>query len=445
MKKLVSVQPQAVAYNAQVQIAQSECQSELSAEWDEVKSKFIGQKVKRKGHRPRPIKQADAEASNLTDLYHDFWYEALVDGIEKRVEKRVAYVTDLNVRKQGDTYTIMASIWFKPDVQWNKELFMKGLAELFLADQPITEADVAAEVEKRRLQLQFHPNHIKFADDDEPVKENDTLQCEIANDFATGENRLPELHIIKLSDTCPEHIKEALLGKMIGDVAIKKQDVESGTNQTVTSTIKVLHKILVEDVTDEALADAHGHPSVEAMCLNVKRELESRLTKGFEGIFSQYLASNCQLTPLPAAMVFDRAQGALEGMMQQHGQRALLKKLGVRDAQSAINVVLPQAHHEISIESICYEIAKELGLEVTDEHVQALLKEHNMPDTPETRYVATMEVTTRMVKKYYQSKGQDQGEPSLILKPGDTGFANPDLIAKQQAAAKPSNVIQLKP
>lgn len=416
IKKLVGVQPQATPFFATVQLMAEDIRAKLDEIWEQEKAQFSGQTVKQDGFRPRQVTQADVEAQDLTRLYFEFWLGQLLEGLQSKTGRRVAYVTDLNAQKQGNMFVTNAIVYPQPEVSWkpDRAAFMSALAEIFLADKPVEDRHVEEEITNRRLQLRFNKNRLKI--DREytvPIKEGDTVYCEVTNEFAKSQNKPPEQHIIKMGPECPSYLRQAISDAKVGDTVLAGKDVDPEGQQKVTMIVKIIGLVDAPEVSDEELLKVQDHATMDIFKMNVKREIERNLTTNFDEMFSQFLRTRTTLSPIPGPMVFDRAEGTVNHIIQSKTQ-AELRRAGFTDASAAINGMLPRMNDEIHRECVCSEIAKDLGLTVTPEDLADFAEKNKAPVTPEVQYVAEMDVILRKVYTYYRSKGQDRGDVKRI-------------------------------
>lgn len=418
IKKLVGVQVQAQAtpFFATVQMMAEDIRPELDKIWEENKGQFAGQTIKQDGFRPRPITQADVEGQHLTQFYGQFWLEQLVDGIQSKTGRRVGYVTDVAASKQGNMYIVNAIVFPQPEVTWlpDRDTFMKDAAAIFLSSKPVEDHHVDDEIAIRRKRTQFNERRLKIDNDyQEVLKEGDLVFAEITNEVAKAHNKPPEKHIIGLGPQCPAYLREVIVGSKVGTTVLAGQNLDPEGKQKVTLIVKIMGYVIAPEVTDEELLKEQDYVSMEAMRFNVKREIARNLSSNFENLFSEFLRTRTQLTPIPGAMVFDRAEGVVNHILSTKSV-AELRRVGVTDPAMEIQKILPRMNDEIHRECVCAEIAKELGLEVTQDDLDDFADRNGTKITAEVQYVAEMDICLRKVYTYYRSKGEDRGDIKRI-------------------------------
>lgn len=446
MKKLVGIQAQATPYYGTVQMKAEDVRPELDNLWQtEVRKRYAGKRIEKKGFRPRAVTQQDVESSDITEAYREFWLTQFIDGIRDKVGRPLIYVNELNVNKQGNMFLVNAIVFFLPNVQFepSKEAFLKSAAEIFLSDAPVQDIHVEEDIEKKRTQMRFHGSRIKVNEDHEDtLKEGDIVLCEITNEFAKAQNIPPEKHILAITDQCPPHYRSVIEGAHVGDTVLGAKTIDAAGEQKVTEIIAIKGLVDAPEPTDEELYTHHGMPSMEAFRLNVRREIEKNLTQKFDEAFSAFLTSQVRVAPVPGAVAYDRAEGMFNHMMQGVDPRQL-KKAGLDNPAQAIHRLLPRINNEIQRECICYDLAKELGLTVTEEEILDAFKEFDMIDSPESRIVTEMDIYLKKVYNYYRTKGEDKGDKKLILNPNEAGPLPPP-PTEEGTQARPDNLIHLK-
>lgn len=438
MKKLVGIQAQATLFFTSVQMTAEEVRPELDHIWGAIKGNYAGQKVKQKGFRDRSVTQEELEEQNLTELYHDFWMEQLVEGVKKQAERPVAYVTEVTVVKQGNMFILNGMVYFQPEIKYNdsKEVFMQQLAEIFLADKPIEERHVEEEINQRRLRVQFGPGRAKVDPEwAEPFVTDDMVRVEITNEYAKAQGRPPANHILQLGDSCPEHYRNVLLGAKAGDNVIVTKEIDN-SGQKVTEIIRIIGKVDAPPVDDEELLKSLDVPTMEALRFNALREMERNLTTNFDDMFSTFLRTRAKTSPIPGPMAFDRAEGLVNHMLTSQGK----KSSDLSNPGQAVQSALPRINDEIFREVICADLAQDLALTLTEEEYQHCFKTNGMPDNPETRYVAEMDMLMKKVYTYYRTKGEDRGDPKLLITPSEAARLPPPPTIN----AERNNLLNLK-
>lgn len=415
MKKKVSINATATPHEVSVAMMVEDVKPQIDHLWAAgVRASMAGKMVTQKGHRPRKATQAECEQQFLTDMYGNFWHTELISGIEKRIERRLCYVTELTAVKAGNMYLVTAIAFLMPQVVWDQEAVMQGLHDLFLSDSPITDEHVEAEIQNKRLRGQYDDKRMKLdTDHKEPITLDDTVMAEVTDEYSKIEKRLPVQHIMSFGEKCPPHYREAVVGACVGETVIAAASPEPG--QKVTITVRIMALVDAPPVEDAELCEREGSPNMDALRMNVKRELQKGLANNFQQTFIQFVSSTVQMGPIPGAMAYDRAEGMLNHLVDTKGEKSTLKALGVKDLSVALDAILPRVTTEIMRECVCFAIGQVLDLKATEEDFQAEFKKNDMPDTHETRYVTEMDIVTRRVLTYYQSKGTDRGDIKHII------------------------------
>lgn len=430
MQKLIGIQALATPFSAHAQLMAEDVRPELDRLWNSgLKEMFKGRTVQQDGFRPRPIQQTDLEVNSqdLTKLYYTFWFGSLVDGIRAKTGKRVAYLDDLNVVKQGNAYIVTAIVFPQPEVTWlpDKDQFMKGLAEIFLSDKPVDEHHVEEEIINRKLKLRFDRSRMKVDKEyQEALVMEDVVLVEITNEFAKAQGRPPEQHVIRLSHECPEEYLTPVMGARVGDNVLASKALDPEGKQRVTLMVKIIGKVDAPDVTDDELCKSGGYANADAMRMNVRREIERNISTKMPELFATYVRTRTRLSPIPGAMVFDRAEGYVNHLVQTKSP-AELRRAGIIDPNVATQAMLPRFNEGIYREVVCAEIAAELGLSATDEDFKEWFVTNSIEDTAEVRYVAEMDILMRRVTTYYQTKGQDRGDVKRIVGATSVGTLPP--------------------
>lgn len=443
IKKLVGLQQQATPFFASVQMMAEDVRPELDRLWETAKNQFNGQTVKQDGFRPRPVSQSDAEASNLTKLYFDFWLANLIEGLLSKTGRRVAYSTEVNVTKQGNMFIVTAIVFPQPEITWQptKEAVLAQAALIFLSDKPVEDHHVDEDIAHRRLQHRFSKNRISLiTDHPDPIKEGDTVYAEITNEFAKSQNTPPEQHIVKLGPECPAYLLEALVGAKTGDTVLAGKNVDPAGNQKVTFIVFIKGLVEAPEVTDRELLQVQDHATMDILRMNVKREIERNLSTNFDDLFSKFLRTKATCSPISGAMVFDRAEGVVNHLIQNKTQ-VELRRAGITDFSSAVQTMLPRMNDEIYRECVCAELANELGLVVNQEDLDDFATKNGHPISPEILYIAEMDILLHKVYGYYRSKGQDRGDIKRVeIATSMSGLPQPPTESQTQR----NNLIHLK-
>lgn len=423
MKMLVKTMPQACPWWASVEIPQSEIQPAIQVEWEVEKLRYGGLVVD-----GRPITQTGAEERfGLAQVYPRLWRRAMWEGLVKQnPDKSPCFLAEIMVVKEGDRYAVRGVFFWEPELKFKDPELPEQLKQVQLpGDNDISVEDIKQTIDDIRSKIQFSPHNVKEIEaDTEEFKLGDKCTIESTSDMgkSLGEKG-KQRALVVLSDKCPEHIRAAVLGKRVGDsfVMAEKLHEPDGTERQINIRAKITARVVAPEVSDELLLKFSAVNTWKEMVDKVRTKIKAEAIASYPERLMAAAMMGCECGPVPAALVWDRAEGALEFMIRESGvdeQVVITNMVGRNDKQKALESMLPAMRRDVVKEVICAKLARELGIwpsfEDVESHAQAM--KMDLHDPP-VYYAAERDLMSDLVLKYYEREAI--GKQKRIILTGD--------------------------
>lgn len=426
MKALVKITAQATPYWATVEIPQGEIQENLQLEWEKLKGLFS----KRVSSKGCPYTQSLAEEEvGIFNLYKNFWKQRLWEMVEKqeklhlnetnRLVRDVCFITEVTVAKEGDRYVIRGVVFFEPSIRWKKDRKFNSSVpeELYKVTIPAPSM-IPNEVVNRTIkeianQIRYGTQNLIPLVDGKPLVEGDVCKINSVNFMkkALGDNK-PRESVVVLGGNCPTYIKEALIGKSVGDDVVMTEVLNEpdGSSRKMQVRSKILMKCDAPPVSNEVLCRNIGVTSVDEIPMKIRMQLSKREESTFYERLLMVAMMNCDCGPVPGVAVWDRAEGALEFMAKESGmsQEELICKMGASSWEEAVSSMLPVIRRDMVREFISKKVAGEIGLFVSDRMSYERAKTMNMnPDDPQILYLVKLDLYSKIVLSHYEKRARE--------------------------------------
>lgn len=363
----VSVTPQAPSFFGKVDVAKDEVKGELERRFQE--SKSLIPKSNRKGFRPVSVSREEAEAQlGPMALYGSYWRTVFLRGLQIELEKMgklACFVDGVNVMDRGICWETNAVFFLVPEIKFVPSLLQSvSQGKDYLKSQFVNEAHVEARV--KQIQDKYS---VKRLDDLAPIKRGDLIQVEADSDVNKSFKGAPQKAVWHLvPEKLPEIMIEALVGHQVGQMLIvplpRPLDDKSSPARM---TIKIIERTVIESVSLEKVAELEGLRDVQVLYDRERRELEAHYEKEKVNLLFNLLSHNMQMSPIPAAFVYDLAQMRVEVMKHEMGEKQFGLKYG-RDTDTVMSKFLMVAEREARELFLSWSLCRDLKrLPTTDD------------------------------------------------------------------------------
>ena len=209
--------------------------------------------------------------------------------------------------------------------------------------------------------------------------EGDTLVVDLVD--ASGEARHD--YVVELgTGTLVDEVEAGLRGMRSGET---KEITFAGTGEesaTVTVTVKEIKERLLPPLDDELARTASEFETLDDLRADVDARLRAQLEEEVESRFRQMtadaLVSAADVEPAPA-LVESRTRELLQALARSIERRGLTLETYLRltgsSGEQLVERLRGEAEQAVARELVLEAVADKLGIQVTDEEVEALLRE----------------------------------------------------------------------
>lgn len=436
MKMHVETAPQAQSFWASVEIPQSEVQEKIQQGWEQIKLQ-LKEMVSSKGG---PLTQTEAEeVYGLYSLYKNLWRSCMWEGVTKHLHDTVCYVSEMSVGKEGDRYAVRGIFYLEPKVTVTGDGKLDevvGTVKISSLND-VTNSVIIDRLETLRNRMRYSPVNLTPLIDGKPLALDDVCVVESVNTMQVVLGKKDKVKaIVKLGENCPAHIKDALLGKSVGDDVVLTEIIhdEHGGERRVQVRSKVISKVDAPPISDELICKEFAVNTFDEVAAKIKLGYREEQIKKFPERLLETAMRGVKCEPVPGVAVWDRAEGAFAFMMKEtsSSEDKLLKNMGVSSKDEALHKMLPQVRRDYVCELLCKKLAEELAMWPADEqikeHCETMHMDHN---DPQVFYIAGLDLCMGLVLKYYEGRAL-QDERRIIL-PGEGVGTGGGIILPGQA------------
>ncbi|MCI6548176.1 MAG: trigger factor [Coriobacteriaceae bacterium] len=345
----------------------------------------------RRGHAPRPVidgimgkESVRAQATN--DLLNAA-EPLMLEELNIVPVGRPDFAQDADLAAEGKDYAIDVTIGVRPAA----ELDSYDAPQINMPPEEVTDAEVEAQI---RRYLSYRTSH-EDVPEGEGAQEGDIVKADI-EDVEGAEKLAGEGQTLVLVDgQVPEEVKQALTGAKVGDVVelawtIKHEEGDETHEHSyrAKATVRGIQRPTTPELDDEFAKTGFGYDTVDEFKSAVRDEIaedkKANLPSLKEDRVVEAVGERLQLDEVPADYqeeVFNELGQEVLGQMQRSGisldmylkARGISPDAFVADLRSQ---AAGRARQSLALDAV----ARNLGLEATDEDVRSEFEKANVED-----------------------------------------------------------------
>lgn len=345
----------------------------------------------RRGRAPRPVIDGIlGKDSVLAQATNDLLNDAeplMLEELNVVPVGRPEFAKDADLAAEGQDYVIDVAIGVRPDA----ELDSYDAPQINMPPEEVTDAEVDAQIKRY---LGYHTSY-EDVPEGEGAQDGDVVKADIES-VEGAEKLAGEGQTLSLVDgETPKEVKEALLGAKVGDVVDLAWTVKHGEGEDAhehpykaKATVKGIQRPTTPELDDEFAKKGFGYDTVDEFKSAVRDEIAEdkkvNLPNLKEDRVVEAVGKRLQLDEVPADYqdeVFNELGQEVLGQMQRSGI-SLDMYLNARGiTPDAFIADLHDQAEERARQSLALDaVARQLGLEVTEEDVRNEFEKANVPD-----------------------------------------------------------------
>ena len=334
----------------------------------------------RRGHAPRPVIDGilgkDSVLAQATNDLLNAAEPLMLEELNIVPVGRPDFAQDADLAQEGQDYTIDVTIGVRPEA----ELDSYDAPQINMPPEEVTDAEVEAQVKR------YMTYHTSYEDvpEGEAAQEGDVVKADIEN-VEGAEKLAGEGQTLALVDgQVPDEVKQALTGAKVGDVVdlawtIKHEDGEESHEHSykAKATVKGIQRPTTPELDDEFAKKSFGYDTVDEFKSAVRDEIAEdkkvNLPNLKEDRVVEAVGERLQLDEVPADYqeeVFNELGQEVLGQMQRSG---ISLDTFIADLHAQAE---ERARQSLALDAI----ARQLGLEATDEDVRNEFEKANVGD-----------------------------------------------------------------
>lgn len=345
----------------------------------------------RRGHAPRPVIDGIlGKESVLAQATNDLLNAAeplMLEELNIVPVGRPDFAQDADLAQEGQDYTIDVTIGVRPEA----ELDSYDAPQINMPPEEVTDAEVEAQVKR------YMTYHTSYEDvpEGEAAQEGDVVKADIEN-VEGAEKLAGEGQTLALVDgQVPDEVKQALTGAKVGDVVdlawtIKHEDGDESHEHSykAKATVKGIQRPTTPELDDEFAKKSFGYDTVDEFKSAVRDEIaedkKANLPNLKEDRVVEAVGERLQLDEIPSDYqeeVFNELGQEVLGQMQRSGISLDMYLKARNISPDAFIADLHAQAEERARQSLALDaIARQLGLEATDEDVRNEFEKANVGD-----------------------------------------------------------------
>jgi trigger factor len=300
---------------------------------------------------------------------------------------RPDFAQDADLATEGNDYTIDVTIGVRPEA----ELDSYDAPQINMPPEEVTDAEVDAQIKRY---MSYHTTY-EDVPEGEAAQEGDVVKADIEN-VEGAEKLAGEGQTLALVDgQVPDEVKQALTGAKVGDVVdlawtIKHEDGEESHEHSykAKATVKGIQRPVTPELDDEFAKKNFGYDTVDEFKNAVRDEIAEdkkvNLPNLKEDRVVEAVGERLQLDEVPADYqeeVFNELGQEVLGQMQRSGISLDMYLKARNISPDAFIADLHAQAEERARQSLALDaIARQLGLEATDEDVRNEFEKANVGD-----------------------------------------------------------------
>jgi trigger factor len=243
---------------------------------------------------------------------------------------------------------------------------------------PAAEADVPAEVVEAELEALQNSVAELVPADGRPAQPGDTVVVDLVGDAEAQRDYVVELGAGRLV----EELEEGLTGMSTGETKQLEYELADGSRRELEATMKEVKEKALPPLDDELARSASEFETLAELRGDIEGRLREQLEEEVETAFRAAAADRLvEASKVDASgpLVETRARELLSGMARSLERRGISLETYIQvtgqDPQELEQRLLAEARQSVGREIVLEAVADELGLEVGDEEVDALIHE----------------------------------------------------------------------
>lgn len=345
----------------------------------------------RRGHAPRPVIDGIlGKESVLAQATNDLLNAAeplMLEELNIVPVGRPDFAQDADLATEGNDYTIDVTIGVRPEA----ELDSYDAPQINMPPEEVTDAEVDAQIKRY---MSYHTTY-EDVPEGEAAQEGDVVKADIEN-VEGAEKLAGEGQTLALVDgQVPDEVKQALTGAKVGDVVdlawtIKHEDGEESHEHSykAKATVKGIQRPVTPELDDEFAKKNFGYDTVDEFKNAVRDEIAEdkkvNLPNLKEDRVVEAVGERLQLDEVPADYqeeVFNELGQEVLGQMQRSGISLDMYLKARNISPDAFIADLHAQAEERARQSLALDaIARQLGLEATEEDVRNEFEKANVGD-----------------------------------------------------------------
>jgi trigger factor len=296
-----------------------------------------------------------------------FWNAAASSGIKPIAEPEVQYES---LPAEDDTFrfTATVSVLPKPEVpDW---------ADL---EAPYAEAEVPAELVERELEAIRQTVAELIPVTDRPAREGDTVVVDIVGE-QTGTQRdyVAEVGEGRLVD----ELEAALVGMSAGETKTVSLPLAEGETTDAELTLKEIKERVLPELDDELARSASEFDTLAELRADLEGHLREQLEEELETAFRENAIDALvgkttvgSIDPIVERRTAELVNGLARSLASRGLDFGTYLQVTGQTQEDVIARLRAQAEQAVKRELVLDAVAEKLGLEVSDEEVEALVRE----------------------------------------------------------------------
>lgn len=209
--------------------------------------------------------------------------------------------------------------------------------------------------------------------------ERDVLVIDVVGPAAEPQSDM----VVELgSEQLTEQIEQALIGARAGETREVPYELEDGTSVTASVTVKHVHEKVLPEVDDELARSASEFDSLEELRADIEGRIRVALEQEIEAAFraaavdTLVAKSNVEAS---GPLVEARSRELLEGFVRSLGRRGISPdtyfEVTGQSPEALVTQMRAEAARSVARELALEAVAERAGIVVSDEEVEALVRE----------------------------------------------------------------------
>ena len=328
----------------------------------------------RKGKVPMPVLVArvgkDRLYTEAVESHIGGWYRAAVAGSNIRPASNPEYDYELPDSPES-AFSFTATVDVQPKVE---------IADWTTLEVPVHSGEVPPELVDRELELLQNAVAALSPVEGRPAREGDVVVVDLVSESGDARRDV----VVELgAGRLVEELEQGLVGMSAGETRQIAFEVgDEGATQSVDATVKELKEKVLPPLDDELAKTASEFDTLAALRADIEARLREQLDEEIETEFRaatvDALVDASNITPAPG-LVEARANALLGNLVQSLERRGVSVEsyltLSGQTPEQVQERVVAEAQRSLARELALEAAADKLAIEVTDEELEAFVRE----------------------------------------------------------------------